>query len=52
MNVSSLLTSRLKILRLSGILESLDVRLEQARSGNLGYREFLELIVQDETERR
>ena len=52
MNVSSLLTSRLKVLRLSGILESLDVRLEQARSSSLGYREFLELIVQDETERR
>ena len=52
MNVSSLLISRLKTLRLSGILESLDVRLEQARSGSLGYREFLELIVQDETERR
>ncbi len=52
MNVSSLLISRLKTLRLSGILESLDVRLEQAGSGSLGYREFLELIVQDETERR
>lgn len=52
MIVSPQLTSQLKLLRLSGILESLDLRLEQARTGNLGYREFLELIVQDETERR
>ena len=52
MNVSPQLTSRLKTLRLSGILDSLDVRLEQARSGSLGYQEFLELIVQDEIERR
>jgi DNA replication protein DnaC len=52
MNVSSTLTTRLKTLRLSGILESLDVRLEQARSGNLGYMEFLELVIQDELERR
>jgi DNA replication protein DnaC len=52
MNVSPALTTRLKTLRLSGILESLDVRLEQARSGNLGYMEFLELVIQDEIERR
>jgi DNA replication protein DnaC len=52
MNVSPVLTTRLKTLRLSGILESLDVRLEQARSANLGYMEFLELVIQDEIERR
>jgi DNA replication protein DnaC len=52
MIVSPVLTTRLKTLRLSGILESLDVRLEQARSGNLGYLEFLELVIQDEIERR
>ncbi|MRR56556.1 MAG: AAA family ATPase [Deltaproteobacteria bacterium] len=52
MKVSQNLTSRLKTLRLSGILESLDVRLEQARSASLGYLELLELIVQDEIERR
>jgi DNA replication protein DnaC len=52
MNVSPILTTRLKTLRLSGILESLNVRLEQARSGNLGYMEFLELVIQDEIERR
>lgn len=52
MSVSPVLTTRLKTLRLSGILGSLDVRLEQARSGNLGYMEFLELVIQDEIERR
>jgi len=52
MNVSHILSTRLKALRLSGILESLDLRLEQARSSNLGYLEFLELIIQDEVERR
>lgn len=52
MNTSHILTTRLKTLRLSGLLESLDVRLEQARSSNMGYQEFLELIIQDEIERR
>jgi len=42
----------LKQLRLSGIAESLEVRLDQAREANLGYLEFLQLILQDEVERR
>lgn len=42
----------LKQLRLSGIAESLEVRLDQARDANLGYLEFLQLILQDEVERR
>lgn len=42
----------LKSLRLSGIAESLEVRLDQAREANLGYLEFLEIILQDEVERR
>lgn len=46
------LTTHMKTLRLSGILDSLDVRLEQARSASLGYLEFLSLIIQDEVERR
>jgi DNA replication protein DnaC len=52
MTVSPTLTTHMKTLRLSGILDSLDVRLEQARSANLGYLEFLGLIIQDEVERR
>ena len=35
-------------LRLGGLLESLDVRLQEARGNNLSHEEFLELILQDE----
>lgn len=42
------LTSALKQLRLSGLLASLDVRLQEAASHGLSHAEFLELIVQDE----
>lgn len=52
MTVSPTLNTHMKTLRLSGMLDSLDVRLEQARSANLGYLEFLGLIIQDEVERR
>ena len=48
MTVSPTLNTHMKTLRLSGMLDSLDVRLEQARSANLGYMEFLGLIIQDE----
>ncbi len=42
------LTNALKQLRLSGLLQSLDVRLQEAASHNLNHAEFLELILQDE----
>jgi len=42
----------LKALRLSGVLESLDLRLKQAQEGELDCLEFFELLVQDEIERR
>ena len=42
------LIDSLKKLRLSGLLESLEVRLHEAKSGRLDYDEFLELILQDE----
>ena len=35
------LTSALKKLRLSGLLQSLDVRLQEAASHNLTHQEFL-----------
>jgi DNA replication protein DnaC len=38
----------LKELRLSGLLESLEVRLQEAAGHGLGHAEFLELILQDE----
>jgi DNA replication protein DnaC len=42
------LESALKKLRLSGLSQSLDVRLEEAASNQLTHAEFLELILQDE----
>ena len=46
MNVS--LAEALKQLRLSGIVQTLEVRLQEASSNRLTHAEFLELIVQDE----
>jgi DNA replication protein DnaC len=42
------LRSTLKKLRLSGLLESLEVRLQEAASHHLTHAEFLELVLQDE----
>ena len=42
------LHNALKKLRLSGLLQSLDVRLHEATSHHLSHEEFLELILQDE----
>jgi DNA replication protein DnaC len=42
------LRSALKKLRLSGLLESLEIRLQEAAGHSLSHSEFLELILQDE----
>lgn len=42
------LTDALRKLRMSGLLESLEVRLHEAASSKLTHAEFLELILQDE----
>ena len=42
------LHSKLKELRLSGMITSLDVRLQEARANRLDYPEFLELLIYDE----
>jgi len=42
------LLTALKQLRLSGLAQSLDVRLEEATGNQLNHAEFLELILQDE----
>jgi DNA replication protein DnaC len=42
------LRTALKKLRLSGLSESLEVRLHEAASHNLNHAEFLELLIQDE----
>jgi DNA replication protein DnaC len=42
------LHNALKKLRLSGLIQSLDVRLHEAQSHQLNHAEFLELVLQDE----
>lgn len=42
------LREQLKQLRLSGLLQTLEVRLQEAKSSKLDYAEFLELILEDE----
>jgi DNA replication protein DnaC len=46
------LATQLRHLRLSGMIEALPIRLEQAQSAALEPLEFLELLVQDELARR
>jgi len=46
------LASRLRHLRLSGMIEALPGRLQQATAAPLAHLEFLELLVQDELARR
>jgi len=46
------LTPMLRTLRLSGVLETLDVRNRQAVEQQLSHVEFLSLLLQDEVERR
>jgi hypothetical protein len=52
MSTTVALTSQLKSLKLGRMLNTLDVRLLQARQDQLGYMEFLQLLLQDEIERR
>ena len=42
------LETTLKQLRLSGLVQTLSVRLQEAAANRLGHAEFLELICQDE----
>jgi DNA replication protein DnaC len=46
------LTAALRTLKLSGMLGTLDARLAQARAGELGYLEFLQVLCHDEIARR
>lgn len=52
MELKHQLTPHLKHLRLSGILETLDVRTQQAIEGKWSYIEFLCRLLEDEVERR
>jgi DNA replication protein DnaC len=46
--MSSSLMTTLKKLRLSGLAESLEIRLHEAATSGLNHRDFLELLLQDE----
>lgn len=46
------LESKLKSLKLSGMLATLDLRVNQAQGGSLGFTQFLELLLEDEIQRR
>jgi DNA replication protein DnaC len=52
MNTQHQLAAQLRILKLGGFLESLNVRLQQAREEDIPHLEFLQRMVQDEIERR
>jgi len=52
MDALAQLTPQLKHLRLSGLLESLDLRNRQAVDERLSYLEFLARVLEDEVERR
>jgi len=42
----------LRVLKLSGMLDTIDARLAQARAGELGHLEFLQVLCEDEISRR
>ena len=46
------LETTLRALRLSGMLETFEARLTQARAGDLGHVEFLQALCEDELSRR
>lgn len=46
------LESTLRTLKLSGMLETLEARMAQARAGELGHLEFLQVLCEDEINRR
>ncbi len=46
------LARALRVLKLSGMLDTIDARLAQARAGELGHIEFLQVLCEDEISRR
>ncbi|WP_433304135.1 hypothetical protein ACQP2F_14040 [Actinoplanes sp. CA-030573] len=52
MIIDAALHQSLRALKLSGMLETLDARLAQARAGQLGQIEFLQVLCNDEITRR
>jgi DNA replication protein DnaC len=52
MTATHQLETTLRSLKLSGMLDTLEARLAQARAGELGHLEFLQVLCEDEASRR
>jgi DNA replication protein DnaC len=52
MELKQHLTPKLKALRMSGILDTLDARMQQATEARWSYADFLERLLEDEVDRR
>lgn len=52
MNLSAQLKQQLKTLKLSGIVNTLDIRLMEVQQNQISYTEFLAMLLQDELESR
>jgi DNA replication protein DnaC len=52
MKIDGQLEQKLKHLRLTGMLQTLPVRIKQAEESNSGYQDFLMTLIEDEYERR
>jgi len=52
MKIDGQLESKLKELRLIGMLQTLPIRIKQAEESNSGYQDFLMTLIEDEYERR
>ncbi len=52
MELKQHLAPKLKLLRLSGILDTLEVRMREAIAEQWTYADFLERLLEDEVERR
>jgi len=52
MSIDGQIEKKLKQLRLTGMLETLEVRLKQAEESNSGYLDFLSTLLEDEYEKR
>lgn len=44
--------NKIRMLKLNGMVDTLDVRLNQAQKEGIGFREFLELLLEDEVQHR
>jgi len=46
------LENKIRLLKLNGMLDTLELRLSQAQKDNIGFIQFLELLLEDETQHR